>query len=100
MPAVLRVVLSEVATAELDAAYRWYGIQRDELAEELLDEFLACVERVAAAPNSYPAVDGETRRAPLQRFPYGLYYRIGLEELVVVGVFHGKRDPIKWQGRR
>lgn len=94
------VRLSEAAAEELDSAYRWYESQREGLGEELLGEFLGRIRHIAETPLLYPPVGEGIRRAPLHRFPYGVFYRVGESEIDVVAFFHGKRDPRRWKGRR
>ncbi len=36
----------------------------------------------------------------MKRFPYALFYQIEATQVVVLAVFHGKRDPGVWQDRR
>ena len=42
---------------------------------------------------------GETRRAVVRRFPYGIYFRVLGDEIIVTGVIHGRRHPRRWQSR-
>jgi plasmid stabilization system protein ParE len=37
--------------------------------------------------------------ALLRRFPYGIYYRIYPDSIVIVACMHGRRDPKRWQSR-
>ena len=50
-------------------------------------------------PDLYPLVHKTVRRAWVRRFPYGLFYVVEEACLVVIGVFHARRDPICWQSR-
>ena len=34
-----------------------------------------------------------------RRFPFAVYFRIRSDALVVLAVFHGRRDPTVWQRR-
>jgi plasmid stabilization system protein ParE len=54
---------------------------------------------MTANPELFPVVHRQTRRALLRRFPYGLYYRIVNDQIVVVACMHGRRDPRQWQSR-
>ena len=74
--------------------------QREGLGDALLEEFLRSVQLVTENLRLYPVVEGETRRAPLHRFPYSLFYRLEEESIVIIAFFHGKRDPTHWQRRR
>jgi hypothetical protein len=40
-----------------------------------------------------------TRRYLMHRFPYGVFYQIHDDALLVVGVIHGHRAPTEWQRR-
>jgi hypothetical protein len=41
----------------------------------------------------------DASRGRLRRFPYGLFYRILPDALVVLACFHARRDPRRWQER-
>lgn len=88
------------AEAELLDARTWYEQQRSGLGQA----FAAAVDRAIAGivqnPLAYPQVHGEIRRALVQRFPYGIYFRVAPDELVVLAVMHGRRLPHRWQSRR
>ncbi|WP_413200900.1 type II toxin-antitoxin system RelE/ParE family toxin [Nostoc piscinale] len=84
---------------ELDEAYSWYENQQAGLG----DEFLECVDdllnRICQMPESYAVVCNDIRRAILQRFPYAIYYRIVSSRIIVIAIFHGRRNPTIWQKR-
>lgn len=71
-------------------------VKMDKLVEKKLFERL--LPR-AAKPEIFPVVHRQTRRALLRRFPYGLYYRIVDDQIVVVACMHGRRNPRRWQSR-
>ncbi len=62
-------------------------------------ELNAAVRGRTATPEGFPAVLRDLRRARLRRFPYGLFYRVHPDALVVLACFHARRDPRRWQGR-
>ena len=39
----------------------------------------------------------KTRRSMIHRFPFGIYYRIKGELVIVVAVMHGSRNPKLWR---
>jgi plasmid stabilization system protein ParE len=41
----------------------------------------------------------EVRRAVVRRFPYAVFYKIEPQQVVVLAVFHSRRDPKSWQAR-
>lgn len=95
-----RLVLRAQAEADLDHAYGWYEREREGLGDEFLQEVRATLATVLRLPESCPQVHRHTRRALVHRFPYGLYYRIIGETVVLVACFHTRRDPAGWKRRR
>jgi plasmid stabilization system protein ParE len=95
----LRVVFRRAAKAELEGACAWYEGQRTGLGDEFLDEAGDTIERAATYPDRHPVAFGDVRRAVLRRFPYSVYFRERGKALVVLAVFHGRRNPIAWKRR-
>ena len=87
------------AEADLAEAKRWY----DERREGLGADFVLCVEealeKVRRNPEIHPVVYRDVRRAIVRRFPYGVFCRIVGAKIIVLGVFHGRRNPRSWQSR-
>jgi plasmid stabilization system protein ParE len=56
------------------------------------------VERIAAHPEMYALVDERHRLCPLRKSKYVLVYRYDrqADEVVVVALAHGSRDPKTW----
>jgi plasmid stabilization system protein ParE len=95
----LSVVLRSEARVEFDDAYDWYERQHRGLG----GEFAACVEetfaRITQNPELHAKALPNVRRAAVRRFPYSVYYTVEADRIVVIAVFHGKRDPRVWQSR-
>ena len=71
----------------------WYAARNAELADRFV------VARIAAAPQQFPVVHRDVRRARCRRFPYALFFRLVDATLQVIACFHGKRDLRQWQRR-
>lgn len=82
----------------LDAA-TWYEQHRERLGQEFLDAVDAALEAIAEQPQRHPVVHRDVRRSLLKRFPFGVFYKVGEEEIVVVAIMHASRDPKRWKGR-
>lgn len=95
----LRVDLRPEAEADIEEAATWYEAQREALGDEFLDEMLSVFDTISDNPNLFPIVHRDTHRALIHRFPFGIYYRIEDESIVVVAVMHGSRHPRRWQKR-
>lgn len=94
-PAIVR----PAASADIEDAYRWYEAQQTGLGEKFLAAAQVVMQSVVANPHQFPVVRRETRRALFRRFPYGLYYRIVDDQIIVVACMHARRDPRRWQSR-
>ncbi len=95
----LRVVFRHAAKSEFERAALWYDEQRSGLGEEFIREIDEALARAAATPQRHPVVFRDVRRAVARRFPFTVYFRVRSDMLVVLAVFHGRRDPIIWQRR-
>ena len=95
----MQIVIRAAAAADIEDAFIWYEEQRSGLGSDFLktvDDALVAIQR---APHLHPVTHRDTRRALLRRFPYGIYYRIYEDLLVVVACMHGRRNPRRWQSR-
>ena len=95
----LSVHLRPEAEQDIEEAASWYEKQSAGLGNEFLDEVLVTLERVAELPSLYPIIYRNTLRALIHRFPFGIYYRVEGEQIVVVAVMHGSRNPTRWKKR-
>ncbi len=93
------VVIWPEAEEDLREAKAWY----ERCREGLGDEFLSCIEEtiesIRCTPFLYGVVYKDVRRALVRRFPYGIFYRVAEDRVVVLAVFHASRDPRSWQRR-
>ena len=93
------VRLRPEAELDLAGAASWYEQQRRGLGQEFLDEFLALINKLSESPMSYPVAHRNTHRALLNRFPFGVFFRVVKLDVIIVAVMHGSRDPNNWYGR-
>ena len=88
------------AEREYREARGWYEDQQLGLGSKVRDAVDATLERVQAFPESFPVVwSSEVRQALVRRFPYAIYYVAADDEVLVVSVFHVRRNPRVWQRR-
>ena len=96
----MNLVVRPAAAADLEDVFLWYEGNRAGLGNEFLDAVEHVFEAVLENPRRHRVVHRDTRRAHVRRFPYGVFYRIVGDDVVVVGCFHGSRDPRRWEDRR
>lgn len=95
----LEVRLRPEAERDLVEAASWYEEQQSGLGHRFLDEVLKAFSAIGERPSLYPIVHRDTRRSLIHRFPFGVYYRVEHEVVVVIAIIHGSRDPGNWQRR-
>jgi toxin ParE1/3/4 len=95
----LSVTFRRAARAEFIEAAAWYETQRPGLGVEFIAEIERCVDAAAERPTTYEAIDKDIRRVVANRFPFSVYFRTEERRIVVLAVFHGRRNPAIWQRR-
>ena len=60
---------------------------------------LEALERVNKNPLHYQEVHLQVRRALVHRFPYGIFYVVMENRIIVIAVLHEARNPERWQSR-
>jgi toxin ParE1/3/4 len=87
--------------AELDIgdAYQWYENQCQGLGRDLLLCIEASLFSIQRTPELYPIIYKNIHRALTRRFPYGIFYVIDGSKVIVIAIFHVRRDPKSWQNR-
>jgi plasmid stabilization system protein ParE len=94
-----RLVLRTRAEQDLAEAARWYEEQATGLGRDLLEEADVVIARVMRFPESHPVRHRQFRRALLRRFPYGVFYAVEADEIVILAVLHLAQDPSAIFGR-
>lgn len=96
----MKLVLRPFVERDLDEGASWYEERQPGLREtflEAVEDTLACIRE---NPRLYPAVHLDIRRAPLWRFPYGVFFTLIRDEVHVLAVVHDARHPSVWRRRR
>ncbi len=94
-----RLIVRPEAEMEIADAFDWY----EDRVPGLGSDFLLCVDAVLNAilrnPEHYPRVHRIVRRVLTRRFPYEVFFVEDDERIVVLSVFHAKRNPKRRQER-
>lgn len=96
----LRIRVTPEAQADLTEGRDWYDTISPGLGADFLEEVEAALRSAADWPNAAPVVAGTMRRSLVARFPYGVYYAVEGEDLVLLGCVHVRRHPRVWKSRR
>lgn len=94
-----RFVVAPAVEDEMAEAAGWYERRSPGLGLDFLRAAEVCLGEVRLAPERFPRVRGEARRALLRRFPYAIFYRVRGVLVEVLACTHTHRDPRRWQER-
>jgi toxin ParE1/3/4 len=96
--------LDDEAAEELEVAAVWYEDRRDHLGLELIAAVREGFQRIAERPQAWPLVRDVplhfgVRKFILRRFPYSIVFLELEEEIRVLAIAHGSRQPGYWRRR-
>lgn len=82
----------------------WYEDRKSGLGSEFLQEVSSRLELVEENPERFPAEETnlssrDIRRCRLKKFPYRIIYEFIPNELRVLAIAHGSRQPGYWSER-
>jgi len=92
-----QLIVRPEAEAEMAESFNWY----EDRLTGLGSEFLLCIDAIfnsiTRSPQQYPIVYKNIRRAITRRFPYEVFYIENENKIIILAVFHAKRNPKSWQ---
>lgn len=96
----LPVYLSAEAQEDFEEAYGWYEQQQIGLGDRFEAAVRDAKERISNSPLAFAKVWGEARSVPVKGFKfYVLHYLVEDDRVLVISVFHSRRNPRVWQRR-
>ena len=93
----MRVRFTSTAEAELKAAMEFYQSAQPGFGADFLAEVEATTNLIESFPLAWSLLSPRTRRCRTHRFPYGLFYQIRSDEILIVAVMDLRRDPKRWE---
>jgi toxin ParE1/3/4 len=88
-----QIIIRPEAQVDISESFQWY----QEKCNGLGTEFLTCVDSLfnilKENPEIYQQIYKNVRRALTFRFPYEIFYIIEEYRIIVLAVFHAKRNP-------
>jgi toxin ParE1/3/4 len=95
----LRIVFRRAARQDFEDAALWYESKRPGLGGAFQTAVEDALRQIQADPLMYRRVHRLVRRVRVRRFPYAVYFLAEQDRIVVLSVFHARRDPRVWQSR-
>lgn len=88
----MRLIVRQAAEADIATGYEWYEEQHDGLGSEFVEEISSTIAAVHSEPLRFPTTFRKLRRALVHRFPYGIFFVVRADAVVVVAAMHLARD--------
>ena len=91
-----RLVIQPRASQEAEEAAIWYEKQRKGLGKEFVRELDFGIVSILHNPYKFEVLRNEFRRKVVKRFPFGIFFRIDNDTVIIVAIWHFKRKPFGW----
>ncbi|MBK9332424.1 MAG: type II toxin-antitoxin system RelE/ParE family toxin [Ignavibacteria bacterium] len=97
---VYHILLRPEVYSDLKESFQWYSDQHEILGMEFIEQIESCFERIKSNPYSYQLIKKNLRRAIVRKFPFGIFYQIENNEIIIFAIFHLSRLPGNVKRRR
>ena len=84
---------------DIKTAYDWYESQRVGLGEDFLLTLEESYAKIVRTPKLYQLIYKTVRRKLVRRFPYGVFFTLRDDKIIVIAVLHTKSNPVMWNER-
>jgi len=94
-----QLIIHPEARVDLLDVFHWYQEQREGLGFDFklcVDEIMSSIQR---NPFIYKTIFQNVRRAIIRRFPFGVFYIVDKNQVIVLAVIHARRAPDSWKRR-
>ena len=88
------------AETEFYEGMNYYEECEQGLGYDFSIEVYSTIQNILDYPTAWPTFEDDVRRCFTNRFPYGVFYSIELDEIFILAVMHLHRDPDYWKHRR
>jgi plasmid stabilization system protein ParE len=80
-------------------AARWYRLRSRRAAQRFVREITQALDRIADAPERWPAGPQGTRKVRIPCFPFLIVYRDTWDAVQILAIAHARRRPDYWKQR-
>jgi plasmid stabilization system protein ParE len=95
-----KLKFTEEAKLDIKEAASYYNEKEN---SKLADDFLSAINekliQVQKKPNSFSEDSDGVRKTVIRRFPYNIYYIVISPIILILAVWHKKRNPDGWRNR-
>lgn len=91
--------ISKAAEDDIRSAFLWYEKQRTNLGIEFEDDLNEAVDSISSNPLKTQLRYDNVRVYFLEKFPYGIHFRVTNYQILIVAVFHTSQNSEQWNDR-
>jgi plasmid stabilization system protein ParE len=84
------------AVRDITSAREWYDRHEPDLGNRFVDAVLRAIREAREHPEQFPEMEPGVRGIGCVGFPYRVYCELRPDKIVVRAVYHGARDPSRW----
>jgi plasmid stabilization system protein ParE len=95
-----RIVFRRAAAAEYADAARWYEDRAAGVGHRFIRRIEQALALISEAPFRPATILAKVRRVKSREFPFFIYYLVEDSRIVVLAIFHARRNPAIWQHRK
>ena len=96
----MRYRLAPEARDEYREAALYYLKDSPRIAAAFVEQIEAGIALIRENPGTWRAIRSDVRRYLVRQFPFGIYYTVEKDEVIVWAIMHLHRQPGYWQERR
>ena len=96
----MKFYFHEHAEMEFERAVEYYEDCRHGLGIDFAQEVYATIDRIIQHPEAWSPMSNNTRRCLVNRFPFGIIYRLTACFVHIIAVADLRRHPDYWLNRR
>ena len=87
------------ALLEYEESALYYAAIDKHLAGTFVSQIESAIRRMQRNPSAHAVVAENVRRCLVKRFPFGIYFLIEDDQMLIVAVMHMSRKPNYWKDR-
>ena len=88
-----RLTVRPRAVAQAREQFLWYEKKVAGLGDAFLEAVDRCIHRIHAEPLLFQKRYMDVRVAFTDRFPFGVFYLVAGQDVVILAIFHTSTDP-------
>lgn len=92
-----RLIIRKCAEIQIEETYNWYENTQANLGNDFLHSIEDALLKIENTPEAFQLKYKNIRAIYTKHFPYGVFYFVNKNNIIVIAVFHLSRNPKLWK---